>query len=153
MVIISLFQLLKVLNDSASSEQVLLFLHVLPHYFILMTSSLIGIPGDVISIVINKCDVIGRFSDLWHLFFVAISNKLSWSKRSSSGIPHDSNNVSGWVRDVLKLLVSSRHGLSRDELLEMLTLIGYSGKRSVTSFDWQLFEVSGKVVMTSLMNR
>ena len=41
----------------------------------------------------------------------------------------------GWVADVLRLLVVSRHGLSVAELLAMLEQLGYHGDTRVTHTD------------------
>ena len=45
----------------------------------------------------------------------------------------------GWIADILRLLVVSRHGLNLMDIIELLEQLGYHGDTRVTHYDVMLF--------------
>ncbi|GFO46548.1 tetratricopeptide repeat protein gnn, partial [Plakobranchus ocellatus] len=49
---------------------------------------------------------------------------------------------SGWVMDSLCLIAVSRNGLTANQILSLLEVMGYNGELQVTSYDWLQFRLS-----------
>ncbi|CAK8688898.1 unnamed protein product [Clavelina lepadiformis] len=102
--------------------------------------------------VIDKCSAFRAFRDFWRSVFHLWSRRYSWSKNSSGqpgSIRHRSN-AAGWVADALKLIATSRRGLTVAEILHILFLIGYRSRATVTPEDWYMFaSAAGAALRTS----
>lgn len=87
--------------------------------------------------------------DLWSLIFRRWTHDYGWLRPavSRSPVPAIKTQVSrdrmnsGWVADVLRLLVLSREGLSESEALGALQVMGYMKNYEVTKAHWEMFRL------------
>ena len=87
--------------------------------------------------------------DLWSLIFRRWTHDYGWLRPavSRSPVPAIKTQVSrdrmnsGWVADVLRLFVLSREGLSENEALGALKVMGYSKNHEVTKAHWEMFRL------------
>ncbi|XP_033647263.1 uncharacterized protein LOC117306832 [Asterias rubens] len=82
------------------------------------------------------------FRDLWKCVIQRWIRDYGWTTDGrSTSVSSDSSreDMSGWVAEVLRLISCSRHGLSEQELLQLLRMMGYTGQAEVTAFDFALF--------------
>ena len=87
--------------------------------------------------------------DLWSLIFRRWTHDYGWLRPavSRSPVPAIKTQVSrdrmnsGWVADVLRLLVLSREGLSEKEALGALQVMGYMKNYEVTNAHWEMFRL------------
>ncbi|ESO83634.1 hypothetical protein LOTGIDRAFT_169106 [Lottia gigantea] len=66
----------------------------------------------------------------------------SWYLDSATedGITEEELETTGWVPDVLRLLVLSRDGLTQSDILSLLHQLGYRRNKQVTQFDWMFLQ-------------
>lgn len=105
-----------------------------------------------VEMIIDKLVAYRTTRDFWKGFFIMLSKRLSWSRQSSGqpGSLKNNPNIKGWLSDALKLILSSRDGLRREEILQMLNLLGYQGRSTVTPNDWELFMAAcGRALLTN----
>ncbi|XP_039617741.1 putative tetratricopeptide repeat protein 41 [Polypterus senegalus] len=85
--------------------------------------------------------------ELWGLVLKRWVQDYSWtaekkrSKKKRESSSH-SEGMKGWVPDVLCLIRLSHGGLSEDELLSLLRILGYSGPLEVPNLAWASFRCS-----------
>lgn len=87
--------------------------------------------------------------DLWSLIFRRWTHDYGWLRPavSRSPVPAIKTQVSrdrmnsGWVADVLRLFALSREGLSENEALGALKVMGYLKNHEVTKAHWEMFRL------------
>ena len=65
--------------------------------------------------------------------------KYNWSVDPSIAISIPEN--AGWIGDVLCLIALSHHGITKDSIMRILELKGYTGDLRVTEFHWRIFRM------------
>ena len=89
------------------------------------------------------------FFDLWSLIFRRWTHDYGWllPAVSRSPVPTIKTQVSrdrmnsGWVADVLRLIVLSRDGLTEREVVSALQVMGYVRNYEVTMAHWEMFRL------------
>lgn len=90
--------------------------------------------------------------DLWSLIFRRWTHEYGWLRAAASRSPvptmkaqvsRDRMN-SGWIADVLRLIALSREGLSENEALSALKVMGYVNKYEVTKAHWEVFRLAAQ---------
>nr|XP_017197556.1 putative tetratricopeptide repeat protein 41 isoform X1 [Oryctolagus cuniculus]XP_017197557.1 putative tetratricopeptide repeat protein 41 isoform X1 [Oryctolagus cuniculus]XP_017197558.1 putative tetratricopeptide repeat protein 41 isoform X1 [Oryctolagus cuniculus]XP_017197560.1 putative tetratricopeptide repeat protein 41 isoform X1 [Oryctolagus cuniculus]XP_051701793.1 putative tetratricopeptide repeat protein 41 isoform X1 [Oryctolagus cuniculus]XP_051701794.1 putative tetratricopeptid len=77
--------------------------------------------------------------ELWGLILKRWTEDYSWTCKEASR-----QGLDGWVTDTLCLLCVSHCGLTEDELLQILDMLGYSNRYKVTTLHWAAFRSATK---------
>lgn len=90
---------------------------------------------------------VSSIQELWELILKRWSEDYSWTvrhkgKKSDTVVP--GNDLDGWVADALCLLCISHCGLTEDELLHLLDMLGYKNHCKVTAVHWAAFRNATK---------
>ena len=96
--------------------------------------------------------------DLWSLIFRRWTHDYGWLRPavSRSPVPAIKTQVSrdrmnsGWVADVLRLFSLSREGLSENEALGALKVMGYMKNYEVTKAHWEMFRLIAEHVLVEM---
>lgn len=96
--------------------------------------------------------------DLWSLIFRRWTHDYGWFRPavSRSPVPAIKTQVSrdrmnsGWVADVLRLFSLSREGLSENEALGALKVMGYMKNYEVTKAHWEMFRLIAEHVLVEM---
>ncbi|CAG5115902.1 unnamed protein product [Candidula unifasciata] len=83
--------------------------------------------------------------DFWTICVQNWTKEYSWTSKDA---PRELSFIdggfcySGWVIDSLSLILLSRNGLTQDQILSILKMIGYDGDLEVTNYDYLKFKLA-----------
>nr|XP_012628154.1 putative tetratricopeptide repeat protein 41 isoform X4 [Microcebus murinus] len=85
--------------------------------------------------------------ELWELILKRWIEDYSWTlkpEKANSGTVSSAEGLEGWVADALCLLCVAHYGLTEDELLQLLDMLGYRNHYKVTTLHWAAFRNATK---------
>ncbi|XP_047405495.1 putative tetratricopeptide repeat protein 41 isoform X2 [Sciurus carolinensis] len=90
---------------------------------------------------------VASLQEFWELILKRWTEDYSWTfkrKKANSDTVTSGEGLDGWVTDALCLLCVSHCGLTEDELLQLLDILGYRNHYKVTTVHWAAFRNATK---------